>query len=90
MFQFEQPIYFFSRSSGFRFHSVSRLGARHSGILGAEGGFFKMVSVGQVDKFVGSEANGITTADYGAYSGVRYVQAFERDGVDLPLFVSEV
>lgn len=50
-------------------------GGRHSGILSDEGGFFKMVSVGQVDKFVGSEANGITTADYGSYGGVRVESA---------------
>lgn len=46
-------------------------GARHSGTIGPEGGFFKMVPLGQVDSFKGSEAHDITTADYGAYSGVR-------------------
>lgn len=46
-------------------------GARHSGVITDAGGFFKLISVGQIEKFVGTEANGITTSDYGSYSGVR-------------------
>jgi hypothetical protein len=47
-------------------------GGRHSGVLSDDGGFFRLVSAGQVDAFVGSEANGVTTQNYGSYSAVRY------------------
>lgn len=57
------------------------LGAQHSGIVDAEGGFFKLTRLTENPKnFVGSTANGITTKDYGSYGGI-LIEAVDEETI---------